>query len=69
MILSQLQLAEALGFEPNQTARIEKCLTKQGIKVFYGKNCIWTTSEIIAQAANQEVLSDSQIIRLDETNG
>jgi len=69
MILSQSQLAKALGFKPNQMAKIEKCLRRQGIKVFYGKNCIWTTTELIAQAKQLEVLSDSQIIKIDDTNG
>ncbi len=65
MILNQSQLAEAMGFEDNQMARIERCLTKQGIKVFYGHKCIWTTTECIAQAATQKVISENQIIKID----
>jgi len=66
MLVNQSQLAEATGFEPNQMARIEKCLIRQGIKVFYGKDCIWTTTELIAQASQQEVLSVTQIIKIDD---
>jgi len=66
MLLSQSQLAETLGFEPNQMSRIEKCLIKQGIKVFYGNKCIWTTTECIAQAAKEEVLSEIQVIEIDD---
>lgn len=48
MLLSQEQIAEALHFEPNQTARIEACLRSQGIPYMYGKGgSITTTSEAI----------------------
>ena len=58
-IVTQEQLAEAMHFEPNQTARIEKMLRDQGITVFYGKGgCVWTTTECIAQAANSELRSE-----------
>jgi len=66
MLLSQKQLAEAMGFEPNQMSRIEKCLIKQGIKVFYGQKCIWTTTECISQAAKADVLSEIEVITIDD---
>jgi len=66
MLLNQTQLADAMGFAPNQMSRIEKCLIKQGIKVFYGHKCIWTTTECIAQAKKEEVLSVAQEIKIDD---
>lgn len=64
VIVTQEQLAEALHYEPTQTSRIEKMLRDQGIAVFYGKGgCVWTTTECIAQAANQGVTSDK--IKID----
>jgi len=69
MIINQKQLAKALGFQKNQKASIEKCLLQQGIKVFYGRNCVWTTTELIAQAAQPEVLSETQVIKLDTDYG
>lgn len=64
-IVTQEQLAEATGFEPSQTARIEKCLAQQGIVVFHGRNRIWTTTEIIAKAAEQAISSNDPHIKLD----
>lgn len=69
MILSQEQLAEAMHFEPNQTAKIERCLRDQGITYFYGKGgCIWTTTELIAEAAHKALASNDDI-RIDKSHG
>lgn len=65
MLVDQKQLAAALNYEPNQTAKIEKCLRDQGIPVFYGKGgCVWTTTESIAQLGIKE-LSSSESISID----
>lgn len=62
MIVTQAQLAEAMHYGPGQTAKIEKCLRDQGIQFFYGKGgCIWTTTELIAQAHNKAVASNDHI--------
>jgi len=66
MLINQTQLAETLGFESSQMSRIEKCLLKQGIKVFYGHKCIWTTTECISQAAKADVLSEIEVITIDD---
>lgn len=50
MIVVEEQLLEATGY--TRAADMEKCLLKQGIKLFYGKDRrIWTTSEILARVA------------------
>lgn len=69
MLLSQEQLAEALHFAPNQTAKIEACLKSQGISYFYGKGgCVWTTTELIAQAG-AHTSANSDTIRIDDHHG
>ncbi len=55
MIVKEEQLLEATGY--SRPADMEKCLRNQGIKFFYGKDKrIWTTTEILAQAANGDRL-------------
>jgi len=69
MIITQAQLAEATGYNPAQTAKIEKCLRDQGITVFYGRGgCIWTTTELIAQARIGTVTS-ADTIKIDSHHG
>lgn len=69
MLLSQEQLAEALHFAPNQTAKIEACLKSQGITYFYGKGgCVWTTTELIARAGAQGPATNDSI-RIDNHHG
>lgn len=49
MIVTQETLSDATGYR--DAARIRKCLTNQGIKVFTGKNGrIWTTTDLISKA-------------------
>lgn len=58
MIVAEEQLLEVTGYK--RPADLEKCLRDQGIKYFYGKgNRIWTTTEILAKAANGDKVSGS----------
>lgn len=69
MLVTQAQLAEATGYKPDQAARIEKCLRDQGIQLFYGRaGCIWTTTELIAQA-HQSALASGEHITIDSPHG
>jgi len=49
-ILTQPELAEILGYAPEQTARIRSCLEQQGIRVFAGRDGIWTTRDAVNRA-------------------
>jgi len=65
MLVTQAQLAEATGYQPDQAARIEKCLRDQGIQFYYGRaGCIWTTTELIAQA-RAHTLTSAEHIKID----
>lgn len=62
MILSQEHIAQAMQYDPSQTAKIEKMLRSQGITYFYGRaGCIWTTTELISQAAKQTIAANDPI--------
>ena len=68
MILSQEHIAQAMHYDPSQTSKIEKCLRGQGITYFYGRaGCIWTTTELISQAAKQTIAANDPI-KIDKPN-
>jgi len=69
MLVTQQQLAEAMHFDAGQTAKIEKCLRDQSIQFFYGRaGCIWTTTELIAQAS-AHTLTSAENITIDKHHG
>lgn len=49
-VLTQPALAELTGYQPEQTARIRQCLEQQGIRVFAGRDGIWTTRDAVNRA-------------------
>lgn len=60
MLLTQEQLMEATGYK--RVSDLERCLLRQRIRFFYGRDGrIWTTTEIVRDAANGAKIQEGEI--------
>lgn len=57
-ILKTDELLEVTGY--NRRADLERCLTQQGVRYFWGKDGPWTTLDLINAAGGLKAGGDSE---------